>query len=87
MPLPTSLTQAKNLLETKAHVNINRYRKARSDPNREEGVGAYADLVFPNAWAMIRSTRGKGDYADLGSVKEEWLNPLLREFGYRRRRR
>jgi len=35
---------------------------------------------------MIRYTRKTGKFMELGAVKSEWLEPLLRDFGFKRGR-
>ncbi|KAL1409519.1 hypothetical protein Q8F55_003502 [Vanrija albida] len=86
-PLPTSLTQARLLLNNHGHVNLVEYLDARSDPARAEIAdrsGKYADLVYPSASAMIRDARKNRKILKLGTAKSEWLEPLLKDFGYRR---
>ncbi|GMK56316.1 hypothetical protein CspeluHIS016_0301560 [Cutaneotrichosporon spelunceum] len=86
--LPTSLTAANRLLSTRGHVNILEYLEARGDPNRhtEDVVGKYADLVYPSASSLQRNMRRQRKYAKIDNVKREWLQPLLKDFGFRRRR-
>ncbi|EKD05530.1 hypothetical protein A1Q2_00291 [Trichosporon asahii var. asahii CBS 8904] len=83
-PFPTSLTQAKNLLST-AHVNLSTYMALRkSNPNPEPGE--YADLLEPSASALRKLLRESRQFAKLSDVKAEWLNPLLKDFGFARSR-
>ncbi|BEI82448.1 hypothetical protein CcaverHIS002_0303160 [Cutaneotrichosporon cavernicola] len=86
--LPTSLTAAVRLLSTRGHVNILQYLEVRNDPTRhtEDVVGKYADLVYPSASALQRDMRRDRKYAKIDDVKREWLQPLLKDFGFRRRR-
>ncbi|CAK9783460.1 hypothetical protein CC85DRAFT_282202 [Cutaneotrichosporon oleaginosum] len=87
-PLPTSIKAADRLLRARGHVNIIEYLEARNDRTRrhEDSVGKYADLVYSSASALQRALRREGKYARLGDVKREWLQPLLKDFGFRRRR-
>lgn len=85
-PLPTSLTQARLLLKKSGHVNLVDYIAARSDPARAEiadRAGKYSDLVHPSASAMIRDAKKHHRILKLGTAKSEWLEPLLKDFGYR----
>jgi hypothetical protein len=45
-----------------------------------------ASLVYPSASSMIRYTIKEKRYVTLGEVKEAWLEPLLRDFGFKRSR-
>ncbi|WOO79521.1 uncharacterized protein LOC62_02G003043 [Vanrija pseudolonga] len=85
-PLPTSLTQARLLLKKHGHVNLVDYIAARSDPARAEiadRAGKYADLMHPSASAMIRDAKKHHRILKLCTAKSEWLEPLLKDFGYR----
>ncbi|BEJ13287.1 hypothetical protein CspHIS471_0304610 [Cutaneotrichosporon sp. HIS471] len=86
--LPRSLTAADRLLSTRGHVNILEYLEVRNDPTRhtEDVVGKYADLVYPSASSLQRDMRRDRKYAKIDDVKREWLQPLLKDFGFRRRR-
>lgn len=91
-PLPQTLTKARQLLKERGHVNIVEYLDARNDPARRanhegEAAGKYADLVHPSAGAMRRHTVREKKFMPVIAVKMEWLEPLLRDFGYRRGRR
>jgi hypothetical protein len=44
----------------------------------------YEHLVFPSASAMRRYTMKEGRFASKGLVKNEWLTPLMRDFGFKR---
>jgi hypothetical protein len=46
----------------------------------------YSSLVFPSTAAMQRYTRKEKRFVDLGTVKAEWLQPLLKDFGFKRSR-
>jgi hypothetical protein len=83
-PFPESLTKAHKLLKTQAHVNLFDYVEARTDPERK--AGDYSDLVFSSSRAMMRYTRKEQRFIRLEQVKAEWLQPLLRDFGYKRSR-
>jgi hypothetical protein len=49
-------------------------------------VGKYADLVYPSGAALLRDMKRGRKFAKIDDVKREWLHPLLKDFGYRRRR-
>jgi len=88
-PLPTTLTQAKNLLMRRAHVNLWDYMAAREpdmpDPrsNQEKVIGGppknYAYLVWPNQKALVEYTLKTGKYVYKDQAKEEWLQPVLKD--------
>lgn len=87
-PLPTTLTQASRLLHARAHVNIGEYLAARADPARQQAdvVGKYADLVYVSSNSLMRQMRKEYSFVPLNDVKREWLQPLLKDFGFKRRR-
>jgi hypothetical protein len=77
------------LLKGHAHVNIVEYINARKDPARlahNGAAGRFADLVYPSANAMLRAMRKGRKFYPLDETKKEWLEPLLKDFGIRRRR-
>lgn len=49
-------------------------------------MGKYADLVYPSATSLMRSMRREFAFVPLDDAKREWLQPLLKDFGFRRRR-
>lgn len=83
-PFPTSLTQAKALLST-VHVNLSEYMALRKkNPNADPGQYAY--LLEPSASALRKLLRQSHQFAKLSDVKAEWLNPLLKDWGFARSR-
>jgi hypothetical protein len=82
------------ILKTQAHVNLADYFDARSGdavPNDISGQtdsrwNDYSSLVFPSTAAMQRYTMKHKRFIDLGTVKAEWLQPLLKDFGFKRSR-
>lgn len=56
----------------------------KSNPNPEPGE--YADLLEPSASALRKLLRESRQFAKLSDVKAEWLNPLLKDFGFARSR-
>ena len=86
-PLPTSLSQAKHLLATKAHVNLKDYVAARNTAKNnasKENVPKtpaknFAHLVHPSQSALIRYTRKTGKIFPKNKAKNEWLQPMLKE--------
>ena len=88
-PLPTTLTQAKNLLMRRARVNLWDYMAARDpdmpDPksNKEKVIGGppknYAYLVWPNQKALVEYTLRTQMIVSKDKAKEEWLQPVLKE--------
>ncbi|RXK41403.1 hypothetical protein M231_01308 [Tremella mesenterica] len=84
-PIPQSLTQARRILQMSGHVNIIEYLDARRS-GAETGAGSYEYLIYPSAVEMMRVARKKKKLARLQEVKREWLEPLLRDFGFKRRR-
>ena len=80
--LPQSLSRARAILKGKGHVNIAEYIEART----AGGEANYAGLLYASRSAMIRNTRKSGNFAKLNTVKSEWLDPLLRDFGFKRGR-
>jgi hypothetical protein len=89
-PLPTSLTQAKIMLKSKAHVNIVDYiqeRKAPAPKNTSPGQPRdMTHLLFPSASALRRYTIEKKRYAKSKQVNDAFLAPLLKEMSFGRRR-
>lgn len=81
-PLPQSLRQARAILKEKAHINLADYLAARA----AVGTVDYAEMLHPSSAAMIRYTKKNGKFVQLGMVKTEWLEPLLRDFGFKRSR-
>lgn len=86
--LPTTLKGASTLLHARAHVNISEYLAARADPARaqDDVVGKYADLLYPSASSLLRDLRTQHRFVKPTDAKREWLQPLLKDFGFRRRR-
>ena len=84
-PLPQSVTAAKRLLAAHAHVNL-------ADFVAERGSGSgrrdkdYSHLVHPSAAALRRYTMETGKFIKIKAAKREWLQPLLKDFGFRRGR-
>lgn len=84
-PLPTSLTAAKQLLATKAHVNLKDYPQARHEArntSKKENVVKrpaenFAHLVHPSRRALVNYTMETGKFVKKGKAKNEWLNPML----------
>lgn len=83
-PFPTSLNQAKNLLST-AHVNLSEYMTLRKE-NSNPQPGEYAYLLEPSAKDLRKLLRKSHQFAKPSDVKAEWLNPLLKDFGFARSR-
>jgi hypothetical protein len=85
-PLPTSLTQAKHLLATKAHVNLKDYMVARHEArynSRKDNIPKgpatnFAYLVHPSQRALINYTLDTGKFIKKGKAKNEWLQPMLK---------
>ncbi|TYJ57697.1 hypothetical protein B9479_001551 [Cryptococcus floricola] len=77
-PLPRTLNQARRILREHAHVNLVDYFEARK-VGAPAFVGAYKDLLWPTPSALRRYTRGKSKFAAKDAVKDEWLNPLMRD--------
>ncbi|WVQ79044.1 hypothetical protein IAT38_001136 [Cryptococcus sp. DSM 104549] len=77
-PFPTSLTQANKILKSHAHVNLADYLEARkiSAPHY---VGAYQGLLHPTTGHLRRYTKREKKFAKKDGVKEEWLQPLMRD--------
>lgn len=84
-PFPTSLTKARALLST-AHVPLGEYMKLRSK-DISPGFGAYAHLLMPSVSSLRKTLRSERKFARLDEVKEAWLNPLLKDFGFHKSRR
>ena len=82
-PIPTSCTEAKKLLNEKAHVNLVDYfaaRKALPVPGQEKD---YAKLLFRSREAVVRYTIKTKKFVPRGDAKNEWLQPLLRTMASR----
>ncbi|WVQ73733.1 hypothetical protein IAR50_003313 [Cryptococcus sp. DSM 104548] len=77
-PLPRTLNQARRILKEHAHVNLVDYFEARK-VGAPAFVGAYKDLLWPTPSALRRYTHGQGKFAVKDAVKDEWLNPLMRD--------
>ena len=80
-PLPSSLAQARKVLKENAHINLSDYLVARSS-----GAQQYRHLLYPSERAMKKYTSKEKKFVPLPSVKEEWLEPLLKDFGFKRSR-
>lgn len=50
-------------------------------------AGVYAELVYPSSAAMAKYTRTTKRFVPLDQAKGEALQPLLRDFGFRRKAR
>lgn len=88
--MPQSLTKCEALLKARGHVNIHDYFRERDTDRKERpdavaGCGAYEHLVYPSTKAMTKYTRKQRKFAPLKQVKAEALQPLLRDFGFKRR--
>lgn len=83
-PIPTSLTQAKDLLKQKAHVNINDYFEARAEPVPRGQRRDLSHLLHSSSQAMINYTVRTGNYTPKKHAKDEWLQPLMRDMRYAR---
>nr|ODO02508.1 hypothetical protein L204_01244 [Cryptococcus depauperatus CBS 7855] len=81
-PLPTTLNQAKMILQNHAHVNLMDYFQARRI-GTPKFVGAYAGLLYPSESSLRRYTMKNGKYAPKVGAKDEWLQPLMRDMSYR----
>ena len=77
--MPTTLTQASVLLHQRAHVNINDYLAIRSIPTPKGFQRDLSVLVYPNAKAMITYTIENSNYTPKKLIKDEWLQPLMRD--------
>ncbi|KAK4686450.1 hypothetical protein P7C73_g3671, partial [Tremellales sp. Uapishka_1] len=86
-PLPTSLTQARKLLHEQGHVNLVDYFEAREHRVAGEGDPAtFRHLLHPSASAMMRFSLKQKKLVALQDVKKDWLEPLLKDFGFKRAR-
>lgn len=56
----------------------------KRNPNPKPGE--YAHLLEPSASALRKLLRQSHQFAKLDDVKAEWLNPLLKDFGFARSR-
>lgn len=86
-PSPTSLTQANNLLKAHVHVNIKDYLTERRKPIPAGQTRDMSHLLFPSTSALIRYTVQNKRFAKPSVVKDAYLEPLMREMSYGRRRR
>lgn len=98
--MPQTLYKAKYLLKSEGHINIADYLDARQADAEAEAViaptsyqhlnndraGKYAHLVQPSTSLMKRNTRKSGRFVNLNVVKAEVMQPLLRDFGFKRGR-
>jgi hypothetical protein len=71
-PLPNSLTAAKALLKSQAHINIKEYIA-----NREQGQAALRKAIHPSRSALVKDIRKTGNRASLNWVKSRGLQVLL----------
>jgi len=85
-PLPTSLTEARQLLQTKAHVNLKDYmaarQKARGSAKKDRTSGPaqnFAYLVHPSRRALIQYTIDTEKFVNKNKAKNEWLGPMLEQ--------
>jgi len=67
-----SLTAAKALLKSQAHINIKEYIAVR-----EQGQAALQKAMHPSRSALIKDIRKKGNRASLKWVKNQGLQVLL----------
>lgn len=80
-PIPTSLCQARLLLNTKAHVNIvdlmhaQRNWKKAIKGNQPKSL---AYLLHPSVRALVEYTMEEEKFVKRKTAKNEWLQPLLR---------
>ncbi|ORX36336.1 hypothetical protein BD324DRAFT_609010 [Kockovaella imperatae] len=79
--LPSSLNQARTILKGNAHVNLADYLETR-----KTAAPPYKHLLYPSERSMKRYTSKQKRFVPLPSVKEEWLEPLLKDFGFKHRR-
>ena len=80
LDVPQSLTQARLILKTHAHINLVDYFAARA-----AGEDLHS-LLHPTPSAVIRYTMKQKKFAALPGVKSDWLDPLLKDFGFKRSR-
>jgi len=85
--LPTSLNQAKLLLKANAHVNIKDYLDERRKPLPAGQTRDMFHLLHPSTSALIRYTIKNKRFAKPSVVKDAYLEPLMREMSFGRRRR
>jgi hypothetical protein len=85
-PLPTSLKQAREILATKAHVNLKDYmaarHKARGSARKDRNLGPaenFAYLVHPSRRALIQYTIDTEKFVNKKKAKNEWLGPMLEQ--------
>jgi hypothetical protein len=71
-PLPGSLTAAKALLKSQAHVNIKDYVAVR-----EQGQAALQKVMHPSRNALVKDIKKTGNRASLKWVKSQGLQVLL----------
>lgn len=81
VPMPSTVTQARNLLKQKAHVNINDYLSTRKSPFRTGFDLIYPGLIYVSAAAMVNYTVQTENYTPKKLAKDEWLQPLMRDMG------
>jgi hypothetical protein len=80
-PVPTTLTQARLLLNTQAHVNIVDLMQAQQNwkkavkGNKHQSL---AHLAHPSIKALVRYTMEEEKFIKRKTAKNEWLQPLLR---------
>lgn len=70
--LPTTITSAKKLLKSEAHVNIREYMAVR-----EEGQDALKGIMHASRSSLVKSIRKKKNPASLTWVKQQGLSVLL----------
>lgn len=70
--LPTTITSAKKLLKSEAHVNIREYIAVR-----EKGQDALKGIMHASRGSLVKSIRKKKNPASLTWVKQQGLNVLL----------
>lgn len=67
------------------NVPLRKYMKLRkANPNPKPGEYAY--LLEPDFRTLRRRLVNQHQFVNLDDVKAEWLNPLLKDFGFHRRR-
>ncbi|KAH7924556.1 hypothetical protein BV22DRAFT_1066488 [Leucogyrophana mollusca] len=70
--IPSTLTSAKKVLKTEAHINIKEYVAIRA-----QGQAALQRIMHPSRGALAKSIRKKGNRAPLKWVKSQGLQVLL----------
>lgn len=81
--MPLSLTAAKRLLAAHAHVNLADFVAERSTTPQIPGQD-YSHLLHPSAAALRKYTMRTGKFIKVKAAKREWLQPLLKDFGFKR---